>query len=213
MLVLKLGGIHHIPLWKMWKLGYSWWWGKKGFRPRCTEAVDCIQPLRFLLGWAEVCFPSHYHPLSGPWWCRAWCWLSIINMSHICLVYRCVCRTPSAFPGDPVTNRGRKKIGTRRTSWSSFGTVTAKCIQLGSWSTESLVIAAWSNCLWATVYGRWTNGLTQENTWCLQRSASDFTSLGLPWCSRPSVNNHRLSDLMVLSPIPILQLVHVPRSA
>lgn len=111
--------------------------GEECFRTRCPEAVDCISSglsrslLAFLL-------PSIEWSLMMP--CPIW--LSIINTSHICLVYRCVCRAPSAFPGDPVTNRGRKKIGTRRTSWSSFGTVAAKCIQLGSWSPESPVIAA-----------------------------------------------------------------------
>lgn len=69
-------------------------------------------------------------------------------MVHICLVYGCVCTAPSAFSGDPVANRGKKKIGTGRSSYDSILTVTAECIQPGSWSTESLVITAGSHCLW-----------------------------------------------------------------
>lgn len=153
MLISNLGDIkHRFPL-KVWKLRHREFSQlvTGGGGRLCRSHSESLRTF-FVPTWSLFPIPPS-RPTAGAS-ATDWCvqsWISIINMVHICLVYGCVCSAPSAFSGDPVANRGRKKIGTGRSFYDSFLTVTAKCIQPGSWNAESLVITAGSHCLWITL--------------------------------------------------------------
>lgn len=153
MLISNLGGITHLFLSNMWKLRH------REFSPLVTGGGGSLGGSH-----SELLGTFFVLTLSCAFHCTQWthvgvspmgwyaqCWISIINMVHICLVYGCVCSVPSAFSGDPVANRGKKKIGNGRSFYDSFLNVTAKCIQPGSWCTESLVITAGRHYLWITL--------------------------------------------------------------
>jgi hypothetical protein len=71
--------------------------------------------------------------------------------SHLPGLWMCL-QCTICLLGDPVANRGRKKIGTRRTFYGSFLMVTAKGVYPGSWNTGTVVLTALSHCLW-TILG------------------------------------------------------------
>lgn len=91
---------------------HSWCcWGRLALRGILVTAENVLR--------VDPKLASHSHPAVPVGWC-AQCRISTIHTVHICLVYGCVCSVPSAFSGDPVANRGRKKAGTEGLSMRAF---------------------------------------------------------------------------------------------